>query len=120
MTWAALFGHQAFGHQAGLARGSNRSRRPSPRKLIEMMTRKIIEPGGNQSHGIDSSAESDWASESMLPQDGVGGWTPMPRNDSDASTRIAFATPNVAATRTTPAVFGSRWRNIRRASEAPS
>ncbi len=36
----------------------------------------------------------------MLPQDGSGGRTPTPRNDSPASSRIASASPSVAATST--------------------
>ena len=36
------------------------------------------------------------ALESMAPHSGVGGWTPSPRNDSAASTRMAPATPSVA------------------------
>ena len=33
--------------------------------------------------------------ETMRPHDGVGGWTPSPRKDSAASTRMAFAMKRV-------------------------
>jgi hypothetical protein len=55
----------------------------------------------------------------MFPHDGVGGWTPMPRNDSADSVGIAPATPSVAATRIGASVFGRMWRNMIRPVPAP-
>ena len=89
-------------------------------KLIERTASAIIVPGGIQSQGIDSSTVSDWASFSMLPQLGVGGCTPRPRKLSPASSRIAFAMPNVAATITGARAFGSMWRKMMRPFDAPT
>ena len=43
----------------------------------------------------------------MLPQEAVGGATPMPMNDRNASVKIALGTANVSVTRITPIVFGT-------------
>jgi hypothetical protein len=45
---------------------------------------------------------------------------PSPRNDSDASVRIAPPTPIVAMTITTGIRFGRTWRPRMRTSDAPS
>ena len=45
-------------------------------------------------------------SERRLPQLGVGGWMPKPRNDSVLSTRIAAATTSVALTMIGPMQLG--------------
>ena len=55
----------------------------------------------------------------MFPHEGVGGCTPIPRNDSADSVRIAPATPSVAATRIGASVLGRTWRKMIRASPAP-
>ncbi len=47
------------------------------------------------------------------PHDGVGGATPIPMNDRNASVKIALGIANVSETRMTPSVFGSRWRRRR-------
>ena len=49
----------------------------------------------------------------MLPQDGVGGATPMPMNDRNASVKMTVGTANVSVTRITPMVFGIMWRSTR-------
>ncbi len=46
----------------------------------------------------------------MLPQVGVSGGIPTPRNDRIASTRIAEATMYVACTISGGSVFGRMWR----------
>ena len=43
----------------------------------------------------------------IVPQDGFGGLTPAPRNESAASSRIAFATRSGKKTRIVEAMFGS-------------
>ena len=57
-----------------------------------------------------SGRPGPWASMIMLPRLGSGAWTPSPRNDSDASSRIALAMPKVATTVSGPTRFGSMWR----------
>ena len=49
----------------------------------------------------------------MLPHDGVGGATPMPMNDRNASVKMALGTANVSVTRMTPIVFGIMCRRTR-------
>ena len=56
----------------------------------------------------------------MFPQLGVGGGTPMPRNESADSVRIAAATPRVAEISTGDKALGRIWRKMIRRSEAPS
>src|SRR5437879_10680324 len=46
----------------------------------------------------------------MLPHDGVGGWTPTPRNDKLASSVIAFPRPSAAETITGVRALGRIWR----------
>ena len=53
-------------------------------------------PGMEISHG--SKNIRPLASEIIRPQDGVGGCTPSPRNDSAASSRMACAISSVATT----------------------
>ena len=48
----------------------------------------------------------------MLPQLGFGGWVPMPRKLSDASSRIAEATQSVISTTIGAAMFGTTWRKM--------
>src|SRR5438067_6577655 len=55
----------------------------------------------------------------MRPHDVVGGWTPNPRNDRVDSVMMAAAMARVAFTRMGPMVFGSTWRTMIRACEAP-
>ena len=44
----------------------------------------------------------------MLPQDGVGGWIPMPRKLRDASYMMAFGIPRVTRTMIVERQFGTR------------
>src|SRR5581483_8673686 len=57
---------------------------------------------------------------SMDPQEGVGGCTPRPRNDSAASVRIALANATEHCTRIGESVLGSSTRSIRCALVAPA
>ena len=50
---------------------------------------------------------TSWAPAIMLPQEGVGGWMPWPRNETYASSRMALATSSVAATMIGAVVFGT-------------
>ena len=53
-------------------------------------------------------------SASIRPSDGVGGRTPTPRNDSEASTRMAIAISTEAWTSTGVAALGRMWRSTSR------
>ena len=48
----------------------------------------------------------------MEPQDGVGGATPIPIKDRNASVKIADGTAKVSVTKITPTVLGRMWRKI--------
>src|ERR1700750_3369618 len=54
------------------------------------------------------------------PQSAVGGGTPTPRNDSDASATIASGISNVAYTMTWAITFGRMSTNMIRHGPAPS
>src|ERR687892_348350 len=54
------------------------------------------------------------------PQDGVGGWAPSPRNDSDASARIANAVDRLAWTTSEFEMFGRMCLNTIREPVAPT
>ena len=56
---------------------------------------------------------------SIWPHDGVGGLTPRPRNESDASSRIAQVATNAACTSSGPRQFGRMVRNRMRGVPAP-
>src|SRR6059036_4375304 len=56
----------------------------------------------------------------MLPHDGVGGWTPTPRNDKLASSVIAFPRPSAAETITGVSALGRIWRASTRRRDKPS
>jgi hypothetical protein len=56
----------------------------------------------------------------MLPHEAAGGWTPSPRNDSDASARIANATLSDACTMIGVAALGNTWRRAIHQPDAPS
>ena len=64
--------------------------------LMAMTSRKIAAPGISIRYGLKNMKLRP--SETISPQDGVGGWVPRPRNDSAASTRIAIAISSVATT----------------------
>src|ERR671917_397113 len=55
----------------------------------------------------------------IVPQEGFGGRIPAPRNDSDASSRIALAIRSVKKTRRVDARFGSTSPNMMRSGEPP-
>src|SRR5439155_24898052 len=76
--------------------GSRQSRRPSPSRLNDNEHRKMAMPGKIASRGACETY--DCASESITPQDGVGGCTPRPRNESTASPMIAAGIVTVACT----------------------
>ncbi len=54
-----------------------------------------------------------------MPQDGVGGCTPAPRNESAASSTMLFAMISVKKTSTELAMFGSSSLNMTRSGLAP-
>src|SRR5262245_63884826 len=60
-------------------RGSKASRRASPTRLVARTVRVIAIPGKIPTQGADS--RTGRASMIIPPQDGVGGWTPGPRNE---------------------------------------
>ncbi len=99
-------------------RGSTASRRPSPRKLTASTVTKMHRPGGIASHGAVPS--HGVAVFSKLPQVGVGGCTPKPKNDNADSSRIDRPTARVAETAMGPTALGMIWRTMRRALRAPS
>ena len=68
-------GHGAY--RARRRRGSSRSRKPSPRRLRPSTVRAMARPGKTASRGALNI--SVWASFSILPQLGRGGWVPRPR-----------------------------------------
>ena len=80
----------------------------------------IMIPGGIHNHCIVLNTFVFLARSTMLPQVGVGGVTPRPRNDSPASVRIALAIPSVALTIMKASVFGRRCLAILDLSDIPS
>src|SRR5271168_3055811 len=66
------------GHSVLLSLGSIASRKPSPMMLYANTVKKIMSPGAIASHQRKVSAGLP-ASFNMLPHDGVGGSTPIPR-----------------------------------------
>ena len=66
----------AHGQRSRLTRGSNRSRRPSPVRLRPSTVTKMARPGMIASHGAKPIMV--WASASIRPQLGAGGWAPRP------------------------------------------
>src|SRR3546814_18714367 len=55
----------------------------------------------------------------IKPQDGRGGWTPSPRNDREASRRIACAISRVVTTISGPVTFGNTSKSTMCAVEMP-
>src|SRR5207253_9592172 len=95
--------------------GSRMSRKASPNRLVPNTARLIATPGKITSHGAVrtySAADSD----SMRPQDGCGSGTPSPRNESEASVKIAAPSCAVAITIKGATVLGSTWRTAMRNS----
>src|SRR5690606_26091369 len=76
--------------------GAVTSRRPSPSRLIDSTRRKSATPGIVISQALKNM--NSRPSEIISPQDGIGGWTPSPRNESAASRMMACAISSVATT----------------------
>jgi hypothetical protein len=57
---------------------------------------------------------------SIVPQDGSGGWTPRPRNDSVASARMAVDNASVVWTISGAATLGRTWSESTRPAPAPA
>src|SRR5262245_53449559 len=98
-------------HSRPRRRTSSASRKPSPSKL-NASTATLMKSAGNMSSWGCASIVL-MPSLLMLPHDGVGGATPMPMNDRNASMKMTRGTSNVSVTRITPIVFGIMWRNTR-------
>src|SRR5205085_11986563 len=81
-------GHRAP-HMRRARRGSRRSRSPSPNKLTESTTSASAAPGAKIVHG--ARLRNSRLCAIMLPQVGISGGVPAPRNDRPASIRIADA-----------------------------
>src|SRR5262249_2100589 len=91
------------------SRGSSASLRESPKRLKAKTARLMASPGKTAIHGA-VSAKSTAAPLSIRPQAGVGSCTPSPRNDRDASARIACPRKAVSGMRCGGTTFGSMWR----------
>src|SRR5262249_36122951 len=77
-----------------VVRGSKQSRSPSPSRLNDSEQKNTANPGRIASRG--AWATYDCASDSITPHEGVGGWTPRPRNERTASPMIAAGIVTVA------------------------
>src|SRR5215831_10856728 len=97
--------------------GSRRSRSQSPVRLTTIDVSMSTMPGAVEIH----QAESRYSRPSctMPPHDGVGGWTPRPRNDSVASSTMARASSSVAMTTSEESTLGSTCRAMTRTTEPP-
>src|ERR1051326_4961962 len=98
--------------------GSSASRNPSPRKLNARSVSDIASPGKITSQGNNASSRPP--SETSVPHDASGGWTPSPRKLKKASCNITAGTVSVVYTITGPSVLGTMWRNTIARSVAPS
>src|SRR6202035_1065744 len=97
-----------FAHQPRCL-GSSMSRSASPNRLVPNTARLTASPGKITSHGATrtySAADSD----SMRPHDGWGSGMPRPRNDSEASVRMADPSWAVASTINGASVLGKTCR----------
>ena len=101
----------------GCVVGSSASRNPAPNKFVATTASTMAIPGNVAIHGACTNASRPVAI--MLPQDGAGGGTPIPRKESPDSNVIAFPTANAAATITGVAELGSRWRQKSRWRDRP-
>src|SRR5262249_28034419 len=89
-----------------------------PTRLYEVTVMKIATPGNAVNHqALGSNCRALYR---MEPQLAVDGGAPNPRKLRVDSSKIADATPSVAATNTGAREFGSRCRTIVRKSVAPS
>src|SRR5690606_32152532 len=98
-------------HSTLLMRTSSASRRPSPSRLKASTVTLMNSDGKISSWGWVSMVASP--SLLMLPQEAVGGATPMPMKDRKASVKMALGTAKVRVTSTTPSVFGIMCRHTR-------
>src|SRR4029079_6957971 len=98
-------------------RGSNRSRRLSPRKLMPRSAVKMARRGKVPIH-------HHWKycapSATIEPHSASGGCAPSPRNESPASNRTALARSRFGRPSTGPAMFGTTSRNSVRRADEPS
>src|ERR1051326_2871624 len=108
---------QRLAHAVSL-RGSSASRSASPTAFKAMTTSEMASPGKVAHHG--ATAIFCQQSAIMLPQLGAGEGTPMPRNDSPASSSITLPMPSAADTTIGAAALGRTWRKITRPGSAPS
>src|SRR5262249_30128822 len=99
-------------------RGSSASRTASPRKFRPSTVTNSAAPGPKTIHG--ACWRYPRPALIMLPHEASGGWTPRPRNDSEASARMANATLRDAWTTIGVAAFGRTWRAAIRQPGAPS
>src|ERR1700693_3167940 len=99
-------------------RGSSASRRPSPNRFSDSTRMKIASPGQTAIHGACDM--KFLAVLSMLPQEGLGGCWPRPRNDRLASAMIAAAVARVAWTRIGGTMLGKMWRSMMRRCGLPT
>ena len=78
----------------------------------------IIEPGNVTSQPREEP-DALAVGEELPERRSSGGWTPKPRNESAASTRIAAAISERRVTMIGPMQFGRMWRNMMRRSTRP-
>src|SRR6185503_17643266 len=98
--------------------GAWRSRMPSPSMLTASTSTESAMPGITITQGSNSRC---WRPSAIIrPQEGSGGCTPSPRNDSAASSRIACATSNVATTIRLLITLGSTSVRMIRGVDAPT
>ena len=100
-----------------MARGSSASRTPSPNTFSDRTVSTSISPGTIVRCG--AVAIRSTPSSIIVPQDGLGGRTPAPRNDSAASSSTAFAIRSVKNTSTVDARLGTISLNMIRSGPAP-
>src|SRR5881396_3556324 len=94
---------QGLGHTASL-RGSSASRSASPTAFSAITTSEIASPGNVADH--QATAILCQPSAIMLPQLGVGEGTPIPRNESPASSSIMWPMPRAPETMIGAAALG--------------
>src|SRR5712692_12065345 len=106
-------------HHAVRRRGSSASRSESPNRLKPKTARLMAIPGAMASHGA-RSRNCIPAPRSIKPHEGVGSNTPRPRNDSEASSRIAWPRNAVIMIRYGAKTFGATCRNMIRTAPVPT
>src|SRR6266542_52728 len=100
-------------------RGSSASRRESPNRLNPNTARLMATPGAIASQGA-RSRNCMPAPRSMRPHEGVGSNTPRPRNDREASRRIACPRNAVIMMRYGAKTFGATCTNMMRIAFVPT